>query len=167
MKEKRSGFHLRLNLFDGIVLAAALLAAVLLVWGKVKPASEQAPGAAPSTVRYTFCMHGCLKGTGNLVQPGDSLTDNIKNMKMGNVVSSRVEPAKTQVINERDGKCVLAPIEGCEDVFITVEAPCTARESSVKLDGGYEIRVGMTAYVRGAGYMGSGPIVSIEREDPA
>ena len=167
MKEKQSGFHLRLNLFDGIVLAVALLAAVLLIRGKMKPAADPDSGAESSTVRYTFCMQGCLKGTGDLVRPGDKLTDNIKNMAMGSVVSARVAPAKRQVINERDGSCVLTPVEGCEDVYITVDAPCTSRESSVKLDGGYDIRVGMTAYVRGAGYMGSGPIVSIEREDPA
>ena len=47
--------------------------------------------------------------------------------------------------------------------MVTVEAPYTEGEDSLLLGGGFKLRVGVTAYVRGSGYMGSGPVVSIER----
>ena len=48
-----------------------------------------------------------------------------------------------------------------------MEAPCTVSSDTLLLDGGYTLRVGATAYDRGEGYMGSGPIISIEREGQA
>ena len=35
---------------------------------------------------------------------------------------------------------------------------------AVVLDGGYKLRVNTTAYIKGEGYMASGPIMFIERE---
>ena len=50
-----------------------------------------------------------------------------------------------------------------EDVLVTTEAPCSVSEESITVGGGYELRVGVMAYLRGEGYMGSGPIVAIEQ----
>ena len=52
---------------------------------------------------------------------------------------------------------------GMEDVLVTIEAPCSVSEESITVGGGYELRVGVMAYLRGNGYMGSGPIVAIEQ----
>ena len=65
--------------------------------------------------------------------------------------------------DHEDKAFVLAGIEGYEDALVTVEAPYTEGEDSLLLGGGFKLRVGVTAYVRGSGYMGSGPVVSIER----
>ena len=51
-----------------------------------------------------------------------------------------------------------------EDVLVTGEAPCTTSDEAITLGGGYALRVGSVAYIRGEGYMASGPIISIERE---
>ena len=54
--------------------------------------------------------------------------------------------------------------EGFEDVYVTVESTCTDSGEALLLDGGYDFRVGQTTYVRGPGYMGSGPVTEIVRE---
>ena len=37
-------------------------------------------------------------------------------------------------------------------------------DETIVVDGGYQVRAGVIAYVKGEGYMASGPIVSVERE---
>ena len=63
------------------------------------------------------------------------------------------------------GPTKLTVMEGFEDVLVTVEAACTSNAESVTVGGGYVLRVGAMAYVRGEGYMGSGPIVAMEVEE--
>ena len=83
---------------------------------------------------------------------------------MGNVVSVRAEPAVVQVLDQESRTYVDAVLEGFEDVYITVESTCTDSGEALLLDGGYDFRVGQTTYVRGPGYMGSGPVTEIVRE---
>ena len=49
-------------------------------------------------------------------------------------------------------------------MLVTVEANATETDSALVLDGGYELRAGTTVYLRGPGYMASGPILAIHRE---
>ena len=98
------------------------------------------------------------------IQPGDQLVDTVKNYKMGTVVSVRSEPALVQVLDQETRSYVDAVLEGFEDVYVTVESTCTDSEEALLLDGGYDFRVGQTTYVRGPGYMGSGPVTEIVRE---
>ena len=166
MEQKTPKFRLRLNLFDGIVLVLALAVGALLLWTALKP-DAPAAGDAPSpaaTVRYTVRFQKWVEGTGALVEPGDKLVDNIKNFDLGTVVSAQVVPAQTFILDNDKGAFVLAPIEGFEDVLVTVESPCTLSDSAVTVGGGYALNVGAITYIRGAGYMASGPIVSMEQE---
>ena len=162
-------FRFKLNLFDGIVLVLGLCAALVLGYMMLKPAAPQAETGAPavSTVRYTVRFQKMLEGTGALIQPGDVLKDNIKNYNLGTVESVEIVPATMEVVDEYSKTVVRATIEGYEDALVTVVASCTEGPSSLLVDGGYTLRVNTTAYVRGEGYMGSGPIISIEREGQA
>lgn len=171
MEQNNGKFRLRLNLFDAIVLIAALAVAAFLLWNAFKPAAS-APASgetitASSTIRYTIRFQRLMEGTGSLIQPGDALVDTIKNYKLGNVVAVEVVPAEYQILNQESREYVLTTISGYEDALVTVESPCTNSNDTLLLDGGYTLRVGATAYVRGEGYMGSGPIISIEREEQA
>lgn len=164
MDQKRN-FRLRLNLFDGLVLLVALAAGAVLLWTNLKPAPTPADGSpAVSTVRYTVRFQKWLEGTGSLVQEGDKLVDNIKNFELGQVVSAEVVPAISQQLDQNNRQFVLTAIPGHEDVLVTVESPCTATDEAITLGGGFTLRVGSIAYIRGEGYMASGPIIAIERE---
>ena len=99
------------------------------------------------------------------IQPGDQLEDAVKNYQMGNVVAVEARPAEVQVLDQERQVYVNAVLEGYEDVYVTVESTCTTSGDggALLLGGGYDFRVGQLAYVRGPGYMGSGPVTEIER----
>jgi hypothetical protein len=165
MEQNTPKFRLRLNLFDGIVLILVLAVGAFLLWTALKPETPVAgPSTTSSTVRYTVRFQKWIEGTGALVEPGDKLVDNIKNYELGSVVSSEVVPAQSLQLDHNSRSYVLTTIPGYEDVLVTVEAPCTISNESITLGGGYALRVGSIAYIRGEGYMASGPITSIERE---
>ena len=166
MEQNTPKFRLRLNLFDGIVLVLALAVGAFLLWSAMKPAAAPAEGetASASTVRYTVRFQKWFEGASALIEPGDKLVDNIKNYELGTVVSSEVIPAQSLQLDHQSRQYVLADIPGYEDVLVTVEAPCTTSDEAITLGGGYALRVGSVAYIRGEGYMASGPIISIERE---
>lgn len=170
MEQNNGKFRLKLNLFDGIVLIAALAVGAFLLWNAFKPAPAASSGTASpstSTVRYTIRFQRLMEGTGSLIQPGDALVDTIKNYNLGTVVSVEIVPVQSQVLDHDNREYVLADIAGYEDALVTVESTCTDSNDTLLLDGGYTLRVGGTAYIRGEGYMGSGPIISIEREEQA
>ena len=119
---------------------------------------------AANTVEYTIRFNRMLEGTGALIQPGDTLVDTVKNYNLGKVVSVEVIPSRMSVVDEFGKKTVSAILEGYEDAFVTVEGTGTMGDSCFLLDGGYSLRVNAPVYVKGNGYMGSGPVVWIERE---
>ena len=163
-------FRFRLNLFDGIVLVLALAVAAFVGYKALKPAPvvEQTGAPAPSSVTYVVRFQKMIEGTETLVEPGDKLTDNIKNYAMGTVVSTEVQPARTRVVDEFGKQVVMAEIPGHVDLYVTVRSDsATLGDNAVILDGGYNLRVNTTAYIKGEGYMASGPIISIEREGQA
>ena len=57
----------------------------------------------------------------------------------------------------------LLEAEDFEDVLVTIEAPCVTSDESITVGGGYQVRVGAMAYLKGEGYLGSGPIVALEQ----
>ena len=165
MEPNKPKFRFRLNLFDSIVLVLALAVGAFLVWSAIKPAAAPAEGAvsAAGTVQYTIRFQKMIQGASERIKPGDQLVDTVKNYELGTVVSVETVPAQALIQDHEDKAFVLAGIEGYEDAMVTVEAPYTEGEDSLLLGGGFKLRVGVTAYVRGSGYMGSGPVVSIER----
>ena len=164
MEQNTPKFRLRLNLFDAIVILAALAVGALLLWVRLRPAVPvQAEPGAQDTVRYTVRFQRWAPGTDSMVTPGDQIADNIKNYEIGRVVSTQVVPTQQQVVDQENRRWVWAEVEGLEDVLVTIEAPCSVSEESITVGGGYELRVGVMAYLRGEGYMGSGPIVAIEQ----
>lgn len=163
MEQKTPKFRLRLNLFDALVLIAALAAAAVMGWLALRPQETETPAAR--TVEYTVVFQRVPEGNGALVQPGDQITDTVRNYAMGTVTSVRTEPAVYQALNQEEGCYQDSVVAGYEDVYVTIESACTDRGDALILSSGYDdLRVGHTAYMRGPGYLGVGPIVEIVRE---
>lgn len=161
MEQKR--FRLKLNLFDGIVLLLAVAVAAFLLWRTLKPELPvQSDPTTTSTVRYTVRLRRCMPGTSHLIEAEDQIVDNIKNYEVGHVVSAEAAPALNQTLDIGSDRYVWKEIDGFEDVLVTIEAPCVITDAAITVGGGYELRVGSNAYLKGEGYMGSGPIVAIE-----
>lgn len=163
MEQKTPKFRLRLNLFDSIVLVIAVAAAVLMAWLAFRPgASGSAASETAQTVRYTVRFQRWAEGTSSLIRPGDHLAENAKNLAIGQVVSVQAVPARVRSVDQEARVLRWAELEDLEDVLVTIEAECELTDESITTSGSYEIRVGQTVNARGAGYLGSGPIVSIE-----
>lgn len=163
MEQNTHKFRLRLNLFDAIVLIVVLLAGGAFAWLSLRSAQSDGTASAAQTVQYTVVFQKMAQGDSQLIQPGDKLEDAVKNYSLGTVVSVEAKPAVTQVLDEVNRRYVDAELEGFEDVYVTVESSCTDNGEKLVLGGGYDFRVGQIAYVRGPGYMGSGPVTAIER----
>jgi len=162
MEQKKAKFRFHLNLFDCIVILAALAVAALLVWSRMKP-QETVDAPAAAKQQYTILLRKTVAGTGELVEQGDALVDAVKNFDLGRVVSSETKPAVRSILNEDEGCYVTAEIPGYEDIYIVVESTSTVNDSQVLLGSGYEVRVGNDIFVRGPGYLGSGKVYAIER----
>lgn len=161
MEQKK--FRLRLNLFDGIVLVLALAVGAFLLWNAMKPRiPDEVTPASTSNVRYTVRLQRCIPGTGELIRTGDQVADNIKNYVVGQVAAVETVPCRRRVVDEENLRKIWVETDQYEDILLTLESPCQITDSAIVLDGGYELRVGSTAYLRGIGYMGTGPVVSIE-----
>ena len=164
MEQKPEKFRLRLNLFDSVVLLLALAAGALLLWTALKP-GDAPRQAEVATIRYTLRFQRWLEGTSSAIHEGARLTDSIRNYEMGNVVSAQAVPAVEQVLDHEGRAYVLTEISGFEDVLVTVEAPGTAGQEAVALGSGYVLRVGAQAFVQGDGFLASGYVYAIDRED--
>ncbi|MBQ5927743.1 MAG: DUF4330 domain-containing protein [Oscillibacter sp.] len=163
--EENKGFRLKLNLFDGIVILAALAVGAVLLYMNLKPAAPAGDTSTPAaaTTQYTIRLQKTLPGTGELIEAGDALVDVVKNFELGTVVSATVMPATDSIINEEAKAYVTAEIPGYEDIEIVVESSVTYGEENILVGSGYKLRVGEKIYVRGPGYLGSGEVYAIER----
>ena len=98
MEQKK--FRLRLNLFDGIVLALALAVGAFLLWTAMKPQiPDEAVPASTSSVRYTVRLQRCIPGTSELVRTEDQVADNIKNYVVGKVTAVEAVPCRRRVLD--------------------------------------------------------------------
>ena len=163
--EENKGFRLKRNLFDGIVILAALAVGAVRLYMNLKPAAPAGDTSTPAaaTTQYTIRLQKTLPGTGELIEAGDALVDVVKNFELGTVVSATVMPATDSIINEEAKAYVTAEIPGYEDIEIVVESSVTYGEENILVGSGYKLRVGEKIYVRGPGYLGSGEVYAIER----
>ena len=162
MEQKKKAFRLRLNLFDGIVILAALAVGGILVWSQLN-ADASAVNANAQPIRYTIRMQKTVPGTGEMIQSGQILYDTIKNYELGSVVSAETVQAYDLTVDNETHSYVNVEVPGKEDIYIVVDSTAVITEEAITLDGGYEIRVGEPVYLRGPGYLGSGKIHAIER----
>lgn len=167
MNEKK-GILKFLNLFDIIVIVViAVLAAVLIFVGKEAEANKNADAGAEKegTVTYVIEFKKMGNGSEKLIKVGDQLVDKIKKYSIGTVVDVEVKDAVGMKENIIDGTVSETEYPEGKDVYVTVEAPCTENEYSIVVGGGYIVRVGKSASVRGPGYSSPGYIVDVVRGD--
>lgn len=163
MEQKNNGkFRLRLNLFDCIVIFAAVLVGGVLLWSKMQPA-DTADAPEAEQIRYTLCLYKVADGIGALVNPGDTLLDSAQNIELGQVADVRVEKATGVTLNQITGVYSKREIPGYEDVYLVVESTAVMEENRIQVGEGREIRVGDVVYVKGPGYMASSTVYAIER----
>lgn len=151
------------NLFDIIVILVALALLMALFFAKKGGQQTDAGEDSVGTVTYTLELTGMQNNAAELVKAGDKLTDKIKKYDIGTVVSVKVETSITQVEDYENGRIIDVPVSSQQTAVIVMEAPCVETNSRITVGGGYVVRVGASANVRGPGYAGTGYIIDIER----
>ena len=160
--EKKKPIILRfLNLFDIILILAAIALVAVLFFGKNQ--SPDAPTAEVSTITYTIELTGLFSDAAELIEPGDSLVDRIKKYDLGTVVDVEIVPFLRQSEDHVNGGLIETELSMQNSAILTVSSACTQTATAVTLAGGYVIRVGTSVNVKGPGYYGSGYVLSIER----
>ena len=162
MSEKKGIFRF-LNLFDIVLIAVIVILAAVLVF--VGGTGESSAVSENGTVTYVIEFKKMENGSENLIQVGDKLVDKIKKDEIGTVKSVEIKDAADLEDNMLEGGAADAVYENGKDVLVTIEAPCTENDRSITVGGGYVIRIGREASVRGPGYFGAGYIVDVERSD--
>ncbi len=162
MEQNKKAFRLHLNLFDAVIILAALAVGAFLLWTQLKPADSPTAPAAEK-IQYTVVLKKTVPGTGAQVEAGDPLIDAVKNFDLGLVISSETRPAQDVALDTEKSSYVLADVPNKEDVYITVESSAVIGDEMITLGSGYVVRVGEPIYVRGPGYLGSGTVYAIER----
>ena len=164
MENNNAKFRLRLNLFDGIVLAVVLLVGAFFVW-RALDATTVRPDANPEiTINYTIRFNSSLIGTSELLMEGDDLYDSMNSDHLGQVVAATSGTATQLVLNQETGVRVKAVIPDREAVIICLTTKGTETDMGIFLTSGRQILVGQPLYIRGPGYVGSGNIIAIDRE---
>jgi len=154
----------RLNLFDIIIIACALIAAVLIInyASRSGGGASIIPAGTQETVTYTLELQGMRYGTAELIQVGDTLIDKVERRALGTVVSFELKPALTLSNDSTTGDRIISEIPGRIDAIITVSAPATVTDSQISVDG-FALRVGARVSVNGPIYNGTGFIAYVER----
>ena len=123
MEQHNRPFRLRLNLFDGIVLAVILVVGLFLLWTFFRPEPE-ADNADWVQVRYSVHIDQVLEGTSQLIQSGDPLEYTLEEAQLGTVVSVESSPCVTTCLDEESLTTVEAVRPGYESIDLVVDAMC-------------------------------------------
>lgn len=164
MSTQPKKFKIKLNLFDFIVLAfAGLVAAGLIAFLIISHFQDQAKLVEGT---YTIRLQGATPEIVDMIQVGDELENAITNVDIGTVVSFTYRPTLVAVLDEETLTFITQEQPDYIDVDIVVSAPYSLDDDGdeIFLESGYQIRCSEYAYVRGPGYLGSGPVIHIDRE---
>ena len=134
-----------------IIAAAAVFGAVILRSGRL--GAEEA--SAERSIRYTVLLSNVKSQFIRNIQPGDSVTDTVKLMPIGEVKDVRSDFATVQIEDYNAGRIVTATVPDTYDVYVTVEAMATVSDGAYMI-GGYQINVGTLVSLRVPNYTGSG-----------
>lgn len=161
-QEEKKKISLRLNLLDSVILLLALAVGGYVLWQGLS-VQETVSVVQTQEITYTIMMKELQEDTCDLVAPGTTLVDAVKNYQVGEIVSSRVEPAERQVLDHENKIFRTAYLEGSVDVHAVVKAEVVDHGTYLSVDNGFILRVGTQVFLRGEGYMASGYITHIDR----
>ena len=162
--EKRK-IKLRLNLFDIIFIACAVIAAVLIVvFSNRTSGGVLNISGTQELVEYSIDLQDMRDDTAYLIKPGDTLIDKVEKRTLGTVVSVEVRPHKEPQRNLLTGERVISETPGRLDATVVVSALATVTESQISVDG-LVIRVGTWISVNGPTYHSAGFIAGMKRDD--
>ena len=164
-QKKTVKFRFRPNVFDIIIILAALAAGfVLLRLSNADGAGTTVLSSGTNvTARYTLELGNLAIGTSELIQPGDNLTDVVLKRAIGSVVSVTSGPYLVTSKDSNTGDVILTEVPQRETAYIVVEVDAVDNGFDV-MAGNFAVRGGINMSVSGPGYWGYGIIADVERD---
>ncbi|MDR1588653.1 MAG: DUF4330 domain-containing protein [Oscillospiraceae bacterium] len=162
MDAPKKKFKLRFNVFDAIIILAALGAGFLLL--RLTGAGGGTPlnPGKPVAVIYTLELNNLPAGTAARIKPGDRLIDVVEKRDVGTVVSAEYGPYMSTSKNNVTGDYILTEVPQRETAVISVTLDAVDNGSELNASG-FIPRGGLGMSVTGPGYAGSGLITDIGR----
>ena len=94
-----------------------------------------------------------------------NIYDSIKNYYIGKVTKKELATATREVYSEKTGEVEIAEVPNKVNVILTIECDGVVNGKDIVLGGGYDLKVGNQAFVKGKGYAAIGYVISINRLD--
>ncbi len=161
-KENKKGRGV-INLFDIVLLLAALALGVLLYIGSrdepvtVETKHETVP------ILYTVEFQRTEESFPGYIHVGDPVVDRIKKYNVGVVESVEYEPYTRLVPDYESSTMVLSEEPGRVTVRVTIRTEARITERDVIIDGGYVTRVGESVNLKFPETIGLGTTVVMEK----
>ena len=155
---------LKVSVFDLIIIVVAA-AAVLIVYKVFSAGNSTEPTSVTETVRYQITLEDMAVDPTELMNTGDALIDGEKNYKIGTLVDFEVTESLKDSVDLNTGETLVSSYPGTYNAVLTIEADAVVSDVAIVIDGGYTVRAGLTAAVKGPGYAGHGFITLVERGD--
>lgn len=156
MEQKK--LHIRPNFFDLLLVVLVLAAAVT--------AYLLSHDDSAGTVRqrsYTVELVGVLEGMAVSVEPGDVVTDNVKNLELGVITNVEIRPKVVGQVDEEARVMRQVPVEDYITLYLTIETDTTEDDYGINTLSGYPLRVGTEIYCSTGSLNAGGYILSVER----
>ena len=156
----------RLNLFDVIFIACALVAAALILWSSNRTSGYVSvlPAGSQETISYTIELQAMPDEPALLIKPGDTIVDKVERRVLGTIASVELVPARASQKNMYTGEFVISDLPGRTDAIIQMTAQATVTDSKISVDG-FAIRAGTIISVTGPVYSAGGFITYVERSE--
>ncbi|MFA6948968.1 MAG: DUF4330 domain-containing protein [Eubacteriales bacterium] len=146
---------------DIVLLAIIIGAATLLIYIFTSSGgSGKLTGAVTKNIEYTVLLSEVRDQFKGLVGIGDSVTDTVKLMPIGEVVDIKYEDTIRTIEDSSTGTLKYAVMPDKFDMFVTVKAAAQLENGYYYIDG-YQISVGTLVSLRVPEFTGSGYCTAI------
>lgn len=164
MENKKHGIF---NVFDLVLIGTALLLAAALLILHFRGAGggdSAATGPIGGLTKITYTVEFTVEDEEwDMIHVGDRMVDKIQHYNLGEIRELTSAPAERNVVDYERGEIVRAPIPGYTTLTAVVTADARVTDTSIKVDGGYELRIGTSVNAMFPGYNKSGTVIAIER----
>ncbi|MDR3311172.1 MAG: DUF4330 family protein [Oscillospiraceae bacterium] len=156
----------KLNFFDVVIIAAALVAAYIgyRALNSDRGGSPIIGGGRQATVRYTLELANLYRDQAEAIKKGDTVIEIVEKRVVGVIAS---EPLIEQYVstseNEETGNTVMSPVPDRWRVTLVIDMDAV-ETSSEYTSNGFVLRAGANLAASGPGWAGTGVILDIERE---
>ncbi len=162
MEVKETKKRWKINFFDIVIIILVIaLAAGFLYFRSSRQAADD---STMVDITYELELNDLNENTQGMIKEGDVLIDKVKRFEIGEVQSVEFVPFERQVEDIENGQIVSSEVPDRVSARITLKVPCQDNGATLTADSGFEIRIGKSVSVLGAGYSGAGYITGIERE---